>query len=283
MQRTPDHAPSALRRHLERREYEAFLDLLSAELPGQAGGLTRKNYVSSLRVFLRWCSEETRSVLNATQADALAYQSHLQGRGTPATVHNHMTRVRTLYSLLLARGEHPGPNPYDGLKLPSNRPEEHRDLYTGPEITRLLAHGDVTERLLVLLGAHVGLTGPETVALRWEAVNTHAGHLDVRGRHLEADAQVYAALREYGRERGHTDLFAATGPLFDFQTDHQLRAALFRLCMRANVPYRAWRALRNTAGLRILEQTGDPAVVARRLGLGTLKAVEVWKRLSGPT
>lgn len=272
-------SPSGLRRHLERREYEAVLDLLSAELPGTPGGLTRKNYLSSLRVFLRWCGEETRSVLNATRADALAYQAHLQERGTPATVHNHITRVRTLYGLLIGRGEHPGPNPYDDLKLPSNHPEEHRELYSGPEVTRLLAHGDVTERLLVLLGAHVGLTGPEAVALRWEAVNTHAGHLEVRGRHLEADAQVYAALREYGRERGHTDLFAATGRLFDFQTDHQLRAALYRLCARANVPYRAWRALRNTAGLRILEQTGDPNAVARRLGLSTLKAVEVWKKL----
>jgi len=55
--------------------------------------------------------------------------------------------------------------------------------------------------------------------------------------------------------------------------------AVYRLCQQAEVPYRAWRALRNAAGLRLLRLTGDPQSVADRLGLTTLKAVEVWQKL----
>ncbi|SMB80174.1 tyrosine-type recombinase/integrase [Deinococcus hopiensis] len=276
-----ERLPSLIRQALARGDVEAGLDLLSAGLPGQPGNATRKNYLSSLRAYLRWAGEEDRSVLNATAADAQAYfgrllQKHAQ---TPSTIHNHLTRVRTMYDLLREHGLHPGPNPFLGLKLPSNKPEEHRDLYSEAEITRLLAHADVAGRALVLLGARAGLTGPETVAQRWEDVDLRGGRLLAPGRELELDAELQEALEAYGRERGQTALFSAPGPLFEFQTDHQLRAAIYALCQRANVPYRAWRALRNTAGMRVLQQTGDPQEVARRLGLTTLKAVEVWQKL----
>lgn len=276
-----ERLPSLIRQAFTRRDVEAGLDLLSAGLPGQPGNATRKNYLSSLRAYLRWANEEERPVLNAGPADAQAYfgrllQKHAQ---TPSTIHNHLTRVRTMYDLLHTHGLHAGPNPFVGLKIPTNKPEEHRDLYSEAELTRLLAHADAQGRALVLLGGRAGLTGPETVALRWEDLDLRAGRLRVPGRELELDEEVRAALEAYGRERGQTALFGTPGPLFTFQTDHQLRAAVYALCQRANVPYRAWRALRNAAGLRLLRQTNDPQEVARCLGLTTLKAVEVWQKL----
>lgn len=260
-------------------ETETLLETILDGLPGRPGSVTRKNYLSTLRVYLRWCSDEGYDALTATADTAQAYLEHLKDHATPSTMHNHSTRIRTLYDLLMTLGDHPGPNPMTGLKLPGNKPEEHRDLYSEEELTRLLTHAAVQERLLILLGAWVGLTGPETVELHWEQVNTTEGHLLVRGRQLQADEDVYRALRLYGAERGHTDLFQASGPLFEFQTDHQLRRALYILCQQANVPYRAWRALRNAAGLRILRESGNPALVAEKLGLSTLKAVQVWEKL----
>ncbi len=276
------HLHAQLRRALERHDPEAFLDLISEGLPGAPGNATRKNYLSSLRTYLRWTDAEQRSVLNASADDARAYLTVLllKHAHAPATIHNHLTRVRTLYDLLHQGGAHAGPNPFAGLKLPSNKPEEHRDLYSDAEVQRLLAHADVEGRALVLLGAHAGLTGPETVTLKWEDVDTQAGQLVVAGRHVEASQELHEALRAYGRTQGHTDLFAAQGRAFTYPTDHQLRAAIYALCQRANVPYRAWRALRNAAGLRLLRLTGDAQLVADRLGLTTLKAVEPLQKIN---
>ncbi|WP_034388677.1 site-specific integrase [Deinococcus sp. YIM 77859] len=273
---------SLLRRTLGRGDIEAFLDLIADHLPGQPGNATRKNYLSSLRVYLRWAAAEGRPVLRAGPADAQAYRAVLLQKhpATPATVHNHLARVRTLYDVLAAQGAHPGPNPFLGLLLPSNKPEEHRDLYTPAEINRLLAHGNTQERALVLLGAHAGLTGPQTVNLRWEHLDLTRGELRVGGRSLELSSELGDALHAYGREQGQTELFRTPGPMFRLENDHQLRAVIYALCRQANVPYKAWRALRNAAGLRLLLQTGNPQVVADRLGLTTLKAVEVWQKLA---
>ncbi len=288
MQRSPLDAdlPERLRRALTAGDLEIFLDVVATGLPGQLGNATRKNYLSSLRAYLRWATSEQRSVLHTDGGDARAYLAHLSAKHAhaPATIHNHLTRVRTLYDVLQGHGAHNGPNPFLGLKLPSNKPEEHRDLYSEAEVRRLGEHAGPDGRAVVLLGAHGGLTGPELVGLRWEHVDTRSGHLTVAGREVEASDELHRALRDYGRERGHTDLFGAAGKVFDFKTDHELRAAVYALCQRANVPYKAWRALRNSAGMRLLHLTGDPQVVADRLGLTTLKAVEVWQKLdaAGP-
>ncbi|GGR18797.1 tyrosine-type recombinase/integrase [Deinococcus ruber] len=271
-----------LRRTLETGNHPAFLDLLADKLPGSPGDLTRKNVLSSLRVYLRWTADERRSVLNAVDSDARAYLTHLllKHDGAPSSIHNHLTRVRTLYRVLLALGVHPGPNPFLNLKLPTNRPEEHRDFYSPAEVQRLLAQTDAAGQALILLGAHGGLTGPEVVHLRWEHFDAQQGQLQVAQRTLRLDEPLHPALRVYGASQGHGDLFAAQGPIFSYSTDHQLRAFLFNVCIRANVSYRGWRALRNAAGLRLLELTGDPKQVAETLGLTTLKATEPWQKLS---
>ncbi|WP_425144944.1 tyrosine-type recombinase/integrase [Deinococcus sp.] len=273
--------PDLLRSALVSKNDPAFLDLLSESLPGRPGDLTRKNVLSSLRVYLRWAEGEGRAVLNAGPADAQAYLTHLliKHDGAPSSVHNHLTRVRTLYRVLMNAGAHPGPNPYLGLKLPTNRPEEHRDFYAPAEVERLLFHAGEEGRALVALGAYGGLTGPETVRLRWEDFGPETGRLTVATRDLALDPLTHAALRTYGRTQGVGDLFGGTGRLFSFINDHQLRAALYALCRTANVNYRGWRALRNHAGLRLLRLTGDPQQVADALGLGTLKATEPWLKV----
>lgn len=269
-----------LERFLNAGNLESFIDAVAEHFPGTPGTPTRKAYVSSVRVYLRWAQEERRSVLNAAGDTAGAYVASLQAAGSSySTQHNHATRIRTLYDLLVQAGAHPGPNPFAGLRLPSQKPEDQRLMYTPDELARLRAHGTAGERLMVLLGSVPGLTTTETLSLQWEHVDSRQGRLHVRGQWLPLDDELHAALREYARQRGHTDLFGASGPVFDVQGDSGLRRALFRLCKRANVPYKAWRALRNAAGWRLLQESGRADVVAERLGLSTLKAVEVWQKL----
>jgi|GEM_PF-5453734 len=275
--------PDQLREALTRNDLEFFLDLLDDDLPGAAGSSTRKNYLSALRAYLRWATDHHHSVLNATPDDAHAYLRHLERRydHKPATLHNHLTRVRKLYDILHHHRVHGGPNPFRDTHAPTNYPEEHRQFYEPDEITRLLAHASASGRALILLGAHAGLTGPEVMQLRWEHIDTRDGTVKLPGRDIHAGEELHEALREYGRSVGHTDLFAATGPLFDYQSDYQLRQAVHRLCRAANVTYKAWQPLRNSAALRLLHLTGDPRAILTPLGLTTVEATRPIRKHNG--
>lgn len=282
----PDlEAPPAerLRRALTRGDVETFLDLVQDRLPGAPGNATRINYLSSLRRYVRWAQAELRSVLHASRDDADVYRAHLLAKHghAPATVHNHLARVRTLYGVLIDLAAHEGPNPFVDQALPTHRPEAHRDVYAPEEVTRLLAHADVEGRALVWLGAFGGLAGPEVVALRWEDVDLAAGVVRLPGRTLALDADARAALAAYGRERGHTELFAASGKVFEVATPHALRAAVYRLCREANVPYRAWHALRHHAALHRTAQSGDPGDAAVFLGLRQRRNVVTTEKAAG--
>ncbi|PYE52052.1 tyrosine-type recombinase/integrase [Deinococcus yavapaiensis] len=271
-----DRLPEHLRRALARGDIESALHLLDDHTPGKSGGATRRNYLSSWRRYLRWAQSEQRSVLNATPNDAVTYLNALlhAHAHAPATIHNHVARLRALYERLHALGAHLGPNPFDGLRLPTNRPEEHRDVYTDDELDQLLAHATVAGRALLLLGAHAGLTGPQVVRLRWPHVDLTRRLLHADDLTLPIDDDLARELQAYAVERNHGDLLPSDAPLFDIKSDHELRAAVYAACTRALVPYKAWRALRNHAGLRLLRASGDPALVAARLGVRTFKAVE---------
>lgn len=272
--------PEALRRALVREDFEAFLDLVGDALPGTPGGATRANYISSVRRYLKWTQVEFRSVLNATREDAEAYRVHLLAdhAHAPATVHNHLARVRKLYGVLVDGGAHEGPNPFENLKLPTHHAEEFRDVYSGEEVGRLLEHADAEKRALVLLGAHGGLSAPEIVHLRWEDVVLIEGRVRLSGREVEASDELHRALTAFGKARGHTVLFGTTGRVFDFPAPREVRAALYWLCRRANVTYRAWHALRHHAALRAAERTGSAEEAARFLGLVQARNVQTTKK-----
>lgn len=273
-----DHA--RLRPLFERQQLEAVIAAVEGELPGLPGSATRRNNVSGLRTFLRWAFEERRSVLNPASVLAGEYLAFLRSRhpDTPATVINKLSHVRNLYIGLLRLGLAES-NPFDGLTQPSNDPTEHKELYSEAELNRLDAHASTEDRALVLLGGLGGLTGREAAALRWEEIDVTGGQLRVRGRVVEAPDELRRALEAHALTQGITALFGGSGPVFaEIAGDHAARGRLYALCRSANVPYRAWRALRNTAGLRLLRLTGDEARVADQLGLGTLKAVQVLAR-----
>lgn len=268
-----------LQRLLRRQDWDGFVDAVTPLLPGHAGDRTRQNNVSGVRVYLKWCAAEGHSVLHPTDAQAAAYRGWLDTHHAPATSKNRLTQVRHLYDALQRCGALEG-HPFRSVRGPVNRPEEHRDHYSEAELARLLTHANSEERALVLLGAHGGLTGPEVLDLRFEALRLWQGELEVEGRVIPGSAELLEALKTWGHQRGHTALFTARGPVFDLASAFLLRQRVFRLCLRANVPYRAWQALRNSAGLRLLGLVEREEAQAQ-LGLAGSESLRPLVKLSG--
>lgn len=267
-----------IRQLLATHDLEGVLAAAEAYLPGRPGDATRRNNLSGCRIFLRWAFESGVSVSAPTPALGSAYLAFLKHKhpDTPASVINRLAHARNLYTALQHADN--GLNvtdPFTELAAPSNDPALHKRAYSAAEIERLLAHSGAQGQALVLLGAHAGLTGPEVAALDWSDMAFDGGVLSVRGREVPTGAVLYAALEAHARRQGVTRLFGGEGRVFpELSNDHLIRGALFGLCRSGNVPYRAWRALRNHAGLRMLKLTHDESQVARYLGLSTLKAVK---------
>ncbi|WP_293913004.1 integrase [Deinococcus sp.] len=271
-----------IRQLLARRDLEGVLAATEAYLPGKPGDATRRNNLSGCRVFLRWAFETGESVSAPTDNLGAAYLAFLQHKhpDTPASVINRLAHARNLYTAL----QHPEvglavSDPFAAVEAPSNDPALHKQAYTVEEIERMLIHGGAQGQALVLLGAHAGLTGPEVAALEWRDMAFGGGVLSVRGREVPTGAALHAALEAHAHRQGVTRLFGGEGRVFpELDNDHLIRGVLFGICRQANVPYQAWRALRNHAGLRMLKLTHDESQVARYLGLSTLKAVKFIQR-----
>lgn len=267
-----------VRKHLHERNDEALLDELTPLLPGTPGSVTQKNVQSGLRLYLGWLAERGLSVLD--YARVTEFKGWLELHYTPATAKNRLSQVRRLYEALI-QVEVADRNPFAQVAGPLNRPHEHRDAYTAEEVERLLAQADTQERALVLLGAVAGLSGGEVCGLAFEQVDLAGGRLVLANRTIPLEAEARRALEAWGRERGNTVLFPRLGPVFDLDNDSQLRRQIFLLCGRANVPYRAWYALRNRAGLRLLENQADPKTAERLLGLNGREALRPLVKMVG--
>lgn len=289
------------RRHLIRgtNGEDDALDVIDDLLPGTSrSDRTRRNNRAGIRVYLRWAREHHRSVLHPDPATGTDYVTWLNARYAPSTVNNRVTHARNAYAALRRLGHH-GLDPFADVQTVRYHPEDHRDWFTRQEIDRLVSNTDVEGRVMVLLGAHAGLTGPEAVALTWQDIRvTPDGHLSVRRRLVEQPEALLNALQTLAQARGlpHDVRGATLGitevhanePVLSPTDEHALRSALYRVCSNANVEVRAkgarvgrgWRALRNAAGLRLVHLTGDPDLVAERLGVGTRLAVEPLVRLA---
>ena len=274
-------APCTLQHLLEHQQDNEFIDLLSTALQGSP--VSKKNVLSGWRLYLNWVREEGRGVLSADQAQAEAYVEWLKAKyEAPATLNNRLTQVRKLYALLTEAGLWQG-SAFTSVHGQVNPADRRRPVYSDEEVEKLLGAARAKEKVLILLGAFLGLTGPEVLQLRFEDFLENDQELRIAGRsvNLQCPAELAQALQEVRHRKGEQPLYAvqASGLVFDFEDDHALRGAIFDLCRRANVPYKAWMALRNHAGIRLLRESGDVKATAQRLGVGGRQALNPTVRL----
>ncbi|AWT37640.1 hypothetical protein GCM10008956_12390 [Deinococcus arenae] len=261
---------------------EALFTLLLDQLDGPWN--TRKAVRSGWRVLQRFLDERGASLLQPLDADA--YQQWLthEYRGVVASTNNRLTQARKLYALLIAAGV-TDTNPFEGQAGQHNPADRRRRAYPPDDVLELLAHSGPEDAVLVLLGAHAGLSGPEVSRLTWAHIDHDLTTITVTrpatpGRSVPCSAELQQALAALAEARGATPLLGQrpSGRVItlpqsaDALTDSKLRARIYRICERAGVPYRAWQALRNHAALRFL-RTHTRQEVMVLLGVHSLTAL----------
>ncbi|ADV65836.1 tyrosine-type recombinase/integrase [Deinococcus maricopensis] len=269
------------RQALEAFDLDEVWPHLAPYLPGVEGSATQRNYRSGVKEFIGWAQTQGHALLRPGEAMGGAYLAHLHARyaGKPSTLTTRLSQARALYRVLRKLGLVPrNLDPFSALERPTVQPGAAREYYTNDELTRLLAHGTTEQRALVLLGAHGGLTTSEVLSVHWSQIQLQRGELIVHGRAVHASEELLEALRAYARTQGVGDLFTSEARVFDIEGPTALRSQLYRLCKAANVSYRAWRALRHYAGLRLYLLTGNAERVRQELGLVTLQLTEPYRR-----
>ncbi|WP_027483742.1 tyrosine-type recombinase/integrase [Deinococcus pimensis] len=271
----------ALRGALRRYDLDAIWTHVAPHYPGREGTATKRNYLSALKDFIGWARDNGQHLAAPDDNFGRDYLTYLHTKhdGRPTTITTRLSQARTFYKVLRRLGA-VGTNldPFSILERPSFVPGERRDYYDDAEVARLVSHANVEDRALVLLGAQVGLATGDIVSLRWSHVQLTRGELRVHGRLVHTSDEVLGALRAYAATRGVGDLFGSDEQVFEFEHPNSLRSRLYRLCKAANVEYRAWRALRHHAGLRLYRLTNDAELVRRELGLSTLQLTEPYQR-----
>ncbi|WP_155300005.1 hypothetical protein [Deinococcus kurensis] len=261
---------------------EALFTLMLDQLDGPWN--TRKAVRSGWRVLQRFLDERGASLLQPLDADAYQQWLTREYRGVVASTNNRLTQARKLYALLIAAGV-TDTNPFEGQAGQHNPAERRRRAYPPDDVLELLAHSGPEDAVLVLLGAHAGLSGPEVSRLTWAHLDHDLTTITVTrpptpGRSVPCSAELQQALAALAEARGATPLLGQrpSGRVItlphsaDALTDTQLRARIYRICERAGMPYRAWQALRNHAALRFL-RTHTRQEVMVLLGVHSLTAL----------
>jgi integrase/recombinase XerD len=271
----------ALRTALRRYDLDVIWTHVAPHYPGREGTATKRNYLSALKDFIAWARDNGQHIAAPDDNFGRDFMTYLYTKhdGRPTTITTRLSQARTFYKVLRRLGAI-GTNldPFSILERPTFVPGDRRDYYDTDEIERLIAHADTEDRALVLLGAQAGLATGQIVSLHWNHVQLTRGELRVQGRLVHTSDEVLNALRAYAATRGVGDLFSSTEQVFAFEHPNALRSRLYRLCKAANVDYRAWRALRHHAGLRLYRLTNDAELVRRELGLSTVQLTQPYQR-----
>jgi integrase/recombinase XerD len=270
-----------LRNALRRYDLDVVWTHVAPHLPGQEGSATKRNYLSALKDFLAWARDHDHVLAAPLDTFGQQYLTYLHTKhaGKATTITTRLSQIRTIYKILRRLGAI-GANldPFSILERPTFTAGEARDYYDDDEVARLVTHAGTENAALVLLGAHGGLMTHEVLDLHWAHVRLVEGELEVHGRRVHTSDELHGALRTYAATRGVGDLFSSPDKVFDIEHPNSLRSRLYKLCKRANVEYKAWRALRHHAGLRLYRLSGDAELVRRELGLSHLQLIQPYQR-----
>lgn len=252
---------------------QAVQDFLESGL----SAATRNVYQGALQRFRDWYCAQYGSfpdIRGITEKDLWEYRAYLASTGSPATVNQHLSALRSLL-------RHAGRT----VKVPGipGRPLPVRTL-SDSDIARLLeALGgrrwlSQRDRAIVALMVHAGLRVGEIVAARMEDLLEN-GWMTVRGRRVPLGPAL-PFLQAYLEVRPRWD-----GPLFLSRTGSPMRARdvqriVAEASRRAGLePVATPRVLRHTFAIQFLRSGGDPAELQRILGHLSSSPVNRYSRM----
>ena len=262
---------------------EPAWEIVSTRLKALPGSHSHKNYLSAFKDFLAWAQAEAMDLLQPQPHLGAEYKTHLEGKygDSQASINTRLSQARRFYKAFRQIGVVAATtDPFSILERSVVVPGQHRDYYSEPEVSRLLAQADLAGRALILFGAHAGLTTAEVLALKWSDLALSEGAVILKDRRLELSETLYRTLQPFSEQQGGGALFATQRPVFEFTDQNALRAAIFALCLKANVPYRAWRGLRHAAGVRYYRENGNLEQVAQLLGVDNHHLVKMYQEVA---
>ena len=272
-----------LRKALSTYDLEACWNLISDRLPGEPGSHSQKNYFSALKDVLGWAEREQLSLVTPVIHFGSDYLYHLTEKYglARASINTRLSQARRFYKVFRQLGVvETNLDPFSILERSQVIPGEHRAYYSTEEIPRLLAQATPPERAMLLLGCEAGLSTAELIGLKWTDLSLSAGVLQVGERQVPISSALSRVLRPLSEQQGGGVLFVKAAPVFEIQDQNALRASIYTLCLKANVPYRAWRGLRHAAGVRFFQQTGSLEQVARLMGVENVHLVRMYQEVA---
>jgi len=262
------HLAPELRQALDQRDFDRTVSLLAS------GGVTVQRDARYTLERLWRHSEAHGWPLLAPPADLeaqLVTMLHFNG-DTPAsdlTVRARYGHLRKFYAALEAAtllDDHPM------RKIPA-RKLYAADLepYTQADLSRLLAQADPQLALALHLAAENACTPAQLLALDHQDLDLQTSPPSMRREYAVSTLSpaTLAALNVHIGPRGG-EMFRS-GKVFSYQGDQDLRRTFWACCKAANVPYRAWRALRLMALTQGRIAALSPEEQAAELGLASPK------------
>ena len=275
-----------LKRALSRYEPETCWNLICDRLPGEPGSHSQKNYFSALKDLLGWAEREQQSLLTPVDHFGSDYLYHLGEKygASRASINTRLSQARRFYRVFRQLGVVAvNLDPFSILERSQVVPGEHRAYYSAEEISRLLAQATLSERAMLLLGCEAGLSTAELTGLKWPDLSLPAGTIQLERRQVPISPALSRVLAPFSEQQGGGALFSRAVPVFELADQNALRAVVYLLCLKANVPYRAWRGLRHAAGVRFFRQTGSLEQVARLMGVENVHLVRMYREVAEQT
>lgn len=256
---------------------EAYLTLHGSSGTGTSPR-TLKAYRWAVNRYLTYVGAQAVNLLRASSGDGVRFVRSVEAEGlSPSSTRVQLAGVRLLYSAL-RWADATQAAPFNDVKPVREKTAawDKRSPYTHEEVQSLLEHADGRMRALILLCAHAGLRISEALALTDKDISLEGRELTVRhgkgGKHRRVviGETLIRALKRLPEQQG--PLIGGSYPA----AIERLR----RLCLRAEVPYRGYHALRHYAGTRLTKEGASLDDVARHLGHSVLETARIYAKWS---
>lgn len=239
---------------------------------------TLKAYRWAVNRYLTYAGAQAVNLLRASSSDGVRFVRTVEAEGLSASsTRVQLAGVRLFYAAL-RWADATQAAPFNDVKPVREKTAawDKRSPYTHDEVQALLEHADERMQALLLLCAHGGLRISEALAVRRADINLDGRELTVRHgkggkqRRVVIGDTLIRALNRLPEQPG-----SLIGGSYPAAVER-----LHRLCLRAEVAYRGYHALRHYAGTRLTKEGASLDDVARHLGHAVLETARIYAKWS---